>query len=199
MSAPAQQGPDDQSQAADGGALAPENGHHDNGRPQSAPQRPSLSQIHWTTTTNRSAQQEQDRQHESRAPESDNNVNNNRQHWNQSQSLSSGQRGQPSFVPPLPVPLSAPSATTSARLTSPASAPNMKTLTNHEIYEMMQKQQQFKSAQSRPAAGGRPKRLSLYLANKTQAKQKDLARQNSLIVGTPSFHERYGKYSTAID
>lgn len=81
---------------------------------------------------------------------------------------------RPSFASPFPLHL----APTNLHQTS--STP----MTNHEIYEMIQKSQQQASA-TKPS-----KRQSLY--HNQQQSHQHLDRQSSIIVGTPGFRERYG-------
>lgn len=106
------------------------------------------------------------------------------------------QAHRPSFAPPFPVPIVGSTPTT----TTP--------LTNHEIYELIQKSQQAASQQMDPQSGSgtpsqpplttrgsfkRPKRSSLYIS-----RHNELERQASVIVGTPGFRERYGKSSSLL-
>ena len=116
----------------------------------------------------------------------------------QPQQWSPAQPRRPSFFPPLPVPVGKANAAPSTG--SPAEA---RPLTSHELYERLahrQQQQPLKNLVGAVAQSTllRPKRQSLYATNRPQTRGKDLARQNSLIVGTPSFQERYGKLRAAI-
>lgn len=83
---------------------------------------------------------------------------------------------------------------------SSATTPPLPPLTNHEIYELVQKCKpqaatQLQVAQDLESPGGqftaRPKRTKNmpYLARPAS----QLERQDSVIVGTPGFRERYGK------
>lgn len=106
-----------------------------------------------------------------------------------------------SFAPPFPV--QPPSASQQIQATMPAtpkqSSLTGSPLTNHEIYEMIQKNQQ--------QAGGSPSILMQHQNHPVvstgsfkQAKSGRhsssgrFERQDSVIVGTPGFRERYGKY-----
>lgn len=112
-----------------------------------------------------------------------------------------------SFAPPFPVPVGGPQSipTSQPLLLAPASIVGTP-LTNHEIYELIQRHQQQQQASFRASqpsvlsgSGGsfkRSKRQSLYgLASSINrgATGNKLERQSSIIVGTPSFQERYGK------
>lgn len=93
-----------------------------------------------------------------------------------------------SFSPPFPV--QAVQANPATGTSTPAP------LTNHEIYELLiQKQQQQVGGASQalqtPIIGGSFKQLG-----KRQPFQKTLERQGSVIVGTPGFRERYGKFKS---
>lgn len=111
-----------------------------------------------------------------------------------------------SFAPPFPVPVGGMQSTPVSQplLLTPASIVGTP-LTNHEIYELIQRHQQQQQASLRASqpsvlSGGgsfkRSKRQSLYgLAgsiNRGTSGSK-LERQSSIIVGTASFQERYGK------
>lgn len=95
---------------------------------------------------------------------------------------------RPSFAPPFP-------AASASQLVSNALAGGTP-LTNHEIYELIQKSQQLLAAQQQqqqlqPSGSLKsPKRLSLYTRSPSKAR---IERQGSIIVGTPGFRERYGK------
>lgn len=66
-----------------------------------------------------------------------------------------------------------------------------KPLTNHEVYEMNQQQDQLVSSKQQQQTSAQPaKRQSLYLPVGHR-----FERQESIIVGTPGFREKYGKFS----
>lgn len=84
-------------------------------------------------------------------------------------------------------------AFTPASLSMPVSSPSAP-LTNHEIYELIQKSQQQQVAGNQSTGSSRgsfkqPKRRPLY-----SQRHSELERQSSIIVGTPGFRERYGKW-----
>jgi len=98
------------------------------------------------------------------------------------------------FVAPFPMAAQTLPPGSMATITTP--------LTNHEIYELIQKnqrqaggqaQQQTAHRASSPIGGSlkQQKRQSSYLH---QQQQSRLERQDSVIVGTPGFRERYGKF-----
>lgn len=98
-----------------------------------------------------------------------------------------------------------PSAASNPASSSPFVSPPLKPLTNHEIYELNQQQQNKtgniialhssgsikRSLTSSPTTMTMPNN-SIVVANKKRA---PIERQESLIVGTPSFREKYGKLS----
>lgn len=77
------------------------------------------------------------------------------------------------FVPPFPVPSQGGSASSSVPLT------------NHEMYELIQKSPTMGQQAKKPTGGS--------LRGPRQKPHKLLERQGSVIVGTPSFRQRYGK------
>lgn len=92
---------------------------------------------------------------------------------------------RPSFAPPLPVP------TLLSSLGQPPSTP----LTNHEMYELIQKQQQQQAPDS-PLANSQSSGISS--GSFRQSKRSGWReRQSSIIVGTQSFRDRYGEYRTS--
>lgn len=100
------------------------------------------------------------------------------------------QARRPSFVRPFPGPI------TSSAQGSPTP------LTNHEIYELIQKNQhhhQVAGAGAATSQAGQPSSVSRGSFKRAKrpsqfvSRQHELERQNSVIVGTPGFRERYGE------
>lgn len=118
-----------------------------------------------------------------------------------------------SFIPPFPVqpppsPTNQQSLQSVTPTTAPATSQTNHPLTNHEIYEMIQKNQQAAAAaaaaaatgsgqsaliQSHPISSGGSFKQTKSSRQSSYNPTSRFERQDSIIVGTPGFREKYGK------